>query len=384
MTIIHSRRDFMRLSSVLALGPTLLHMTSPAKAGSLTGIGPLGDPDANGIRLPSGFSSRVIAISDSNVPGTSYRWHKSPDGGATFPTASGGWVYVSNSEESFLTGAGVSLVEFNASGGIVNARRILSGTNGNCAGGPTPWNTWLSCEEVDRGAVWECYPLSTASAVKRTALGYFKHEAAAVDPVFGHVYLTEDEGDGCFYRFVPSGGLPNLGSGTLQVAKVASNGAVTWANVPNPRPGLFGTRTRNQVSGAARFNGGEGCWYQDGFVYFTTKGDNRVWELDTTNQLLSIIYDRATNSNPILSGVDNVTVSSSGDVLVAEDGGDMQICVLDESGVPFPLLQVTGQSGSEITGPAFSPDGSRLYFSSQRGASSSSRRGITYEVTGPF
>jgi secreted PhoX family phosphatase len=384
MPKVHSRRDFMRLTSVLALGPSLLHMTSPAKAGTLTAIGPLGNPDVNGIRLPPGFSSRIIARSDENVSGTSYRWHRSPDGGATFPTASGGWVYVSNCEESSAGGGGASVVQFDAGGTIVGARRILSSTNKNCAGGPTPWNTWLSCEEVDRGSTWECYPLSSAAAVRRAALGYFKHEAAAVDPVFGHVYMTEDESDGCLYRFVPSAGLPDLSSGTLQVARVGANGSVTWANVPTPQPGSSGTRTRNQVSGAKRFNGGEGCWYQDGFVYLTTKGDNRVWELDTTNQILTVLYDRATNPNPILSGVDNVVVSSSGDILVGEDGGDMQIVVLDESGVPFPLLQVTGQSSTEITGPAFSPDGGRLYFSSQRGASSSSRRGITYEITGPF
>lgn len=323
-----------------------------------------------------------MAVSDQTVGGTGYRWHKSPDGGATFATPSG-WIYVSNSEESFLTGGGCSAIEFNASGAIVRAQRLLSGTNANCAGGPTPWNTWLSCEEIDRGAVWECFPLGGA-AIKRTALGLFKHEAAAVDSIFGHVYLTEDESDGCFYRFVPSGGLPNLASGTLQVAKMAASGAVTWESVPNPRPGLFSTRTRKQVSGATKFNGGEGCWYQDGLVYFTTKGDNRVWTYDTVSHVLDIIYDRATSSNPILSGVDNVTLSPSGDVLVGEDGGDMQIVVLDETLTPRPLLQVVGQDSSEICGPAFSPDGSRLYFSSQRGQSSSSRRGITYEIRGPF
>lgn len=236
-----------------------------------------------------------------------------------------------------------------------------------------------------RASQWECFPLTGQPAVRRSALGSFKHEAAAVDPVFGHVYLTEDETDGCFYCFVPSSGLPNLGSGTLQVAKIASNGAVTWANVPNPTPGFFSTRTRKQVSGAYQFNGGEGCFYHDGIVYFTTKGDNRVWAYDTVTHFLDVIYDVATNTDPVLTGVDNVTVSSTGDILVAEDGGDMQIVVINgDTLAPQPLLQVTGQSGSVLAGPAFSPDGSRLYFSSQRGNSSSSRRGITYEISGPF
>ncbi|MFD8590317.1 alkaline phosphatase PhoX [Streptomyces sp. NPDC059637] len=82
--------------------------------------------------------------------------------------------------------------------------------------------------------------------------------------------------------------------------------------------------------------------------------------------------------------MDNVTGSASGDLFVAEDGGSMDICVITPDGVVAPFLRIEGQSGSEITGPAFSPDGRRLYFSSQRGTSGSSSGGITYEVTGPF
>ena len=85
-----------------------------------------------------------------------------------------------------------------------------------------------------------------------------------------------------------------------------------------------------------------------------------------------------------LTGVDNVTGSSSGDLFVAEDGGNMEICIITPDDVVAPFLRITDQSSSEITGPAFSPDGTRLYFSSQRGTSGSSSGGITYEVTGPF
>ncbi|MFK4689767.1 secreted PhoX family phosphatase [Streptomyces pristinaespiralis] len=85
-----------------------------------------------------------------------------------------------------------------------------------------------------------------------------------------------------------------------------------------------------------------------------------------------------------LTGVDNVTGTASGDLFVAEDGGNMEICVITPDDVVAPFLRVGGQSSSEICGPAFSPDGSRLYFSSQRGTSGSSSGGITYEVTGPF
>ena len=85
----------------------------------------------------------------------------------------------------------------------------------------------------------------------------------------------------------------------------------------------------------------------------------------------------------MLSGVDNLTASAEGELLVAEDGDDMQIVVLTADKV-FPLLQVVGHDRSEITGPAFSPDGSRLYFSSQRGKTGKLEDGMTFEVTGPF
>jgi secreted PhoX family phosphatase len=93
-----------------------------------------------------------------------------------------------------------------------------------------------------------------------------------------------------------------------------------------------------------------------------------------------VLYDAKAVSEPILTGVDNVTVSASGDVLVAEDGGDMQIVAILPSGEIKPLVQLVDYPDSEITGPAFDPSGTRLYFSSQRGP----KGGTTFEVTGPF
>ncbi len=353
-------------------------------------LGPLQDPDENNIRLPEGFSSRVVARSGATVGASGYVWHSAPDGGAVFTTDDGGWVYVSNSETFAQLGAGVGALRFSASGDIVDAYRILGDTELNCAGGPTPWGTWLSCEEKPDGRVWECDPLGARPAEVRDALGVFEHEAVAVDPNNQELYLTEDVGDGCFYRFVPDGlvdGRANLGAGTLQVAEVIGDGPeglVEWRDLPDPLAAT--TETRYQVASSTPFDGGEGIWYHEGVVYFSTKGDNRIWAYEISGASLSILYDASTSSTPILTGVDNLTVSPSGDVLVAEDGGNMEIVAIAADETVAPILQIVGQDGSEITGPVFGPNLDRLYFSSQRGESGilTGVDGITYEVSGPF
>jgi uncharacterized protein len=343
--------------------------------------------DANGVRLPTGFSSRIVARSGS-VPctGSSYAWHAAPDGGACFATKDGGWIYVSNSEVGSKRG-GAGALRFNARGDVIDAYAILQNTSRNCAGGATPWGSWLSCEEVETGAVWECDPQGKRAATKRPALGIFNHEAVAVDPHSNQLYLTEDRPDGRLYRFTPNGtdaqGIPDLASGTLEIARLVQDmpGHITWHQVPDPT--ASSRKTRYQVPGAV-FNGGEGIVYHDGRVFFTTKGDNRVWSYTISSQQLDIVYDDDNYAMPVLTGVDNITVSSRGTLYVAEDGGDMQIVIVSPSRGVFPVAELVGQDQSEITGIAFSPDGSRLYFSSQRGTTGNSGDGITYEVRGPF
>jgi secreted PhoX family phosphatase len=129
-----------------------------------------------------------------------------------------------------------------------------SGTLNNCAGGATPWGTWLSCEEHEEGLVWECDPRGKRDAVARPALGTFQHEAVCVDPRRGHVYLTEDLSDGGFYRFTPRG-KDDLSRGRLEIARVR-RGEVEWLRVPDPAARQVPTRL--QVKGATEFKRGEG------------------------------------------------------------------------------------------------------------------------------
>lgn len=377
------RRQFLVAGAAAAgslfLGPRFWReaLTATAQAGP-SPYGPMQPPDQNGLVLPSEFRSRVIARSLELVPGTLCLWHVAPDGGATFPLADGGWVYVSNSEAPVAGGA--SAVTFRPDGAIRSAYPILLRTSLNCAGAPTPWGTWLSCEEHEFGQVWECDPFGPSQGVVRPALGVFVHEAAAVDPIGRRVYMTEDRPDGRLYRFTPVQ-YPSLLEGQLEVARVRGpgpGGEVDWLPVPNPS-GMPATRT--QVPESTPFNGGEGAWYDSGVVYFTTKGDNRVWMYTVTGSRLDILYDDDNSADAPLHGVDNVTVSPSGDLYVAEDGDNMQICIISRERVVAPFLEVVGHGESEITGPAFTPAGDRLYFSSQRGASG---LGVTYEVTGPF
>lgn len=386
------RRSFLRMgltgAGLFAAGGVLRFQQAIA-AGiesapfySLANIGDLLPADDNGLKLPAGFKSRVIARSGeapAGLPG--YTWHPAPDGGATFATQDGGWVYVSNSELRSNAG-GVGALRFNSRGDVVDAYSILDNTTLNCAGGPTPWGTWLSCEEFTLGQVYECDPLGIKPAVVRPALGSFKHEAVAVDTENQCLYLTEDERDGAFYRFLPDGALPDIGTGRLEIASVIENNGESFIEwLPVPDPSARSEPIRMQVPGYAVFEGGEGIAIYDGITYFTTKHDNRVWAYNNKTQQLSVAYDVKTSTNPILSGVDNVVITASGDVLVAEDGGDMQIVVLTPDERVIPLVQVMGHEKSEVTGPAFDPSHQRLYFSSQRGSLGKNEGGITYEIT---
>lgn len=403
--------------------------------GPLSNIGALVDTGLDGILLAEGFSVRRVArhrfnpVSDSFDPFglTGYPWHEAPDGGAVYDTEDGGWIYVSNSEVTDTGGVGA--LKFDANGTIIDAYRILDNTTRNCAGGKTVWNTWLSCEEAGDGEVYECDPWGEAEAVAKPALGLFNHEAAVVDLKTRTVLLTEDSGSGRLYRFVADAsdqyvddqGRARLRfeSGVLQAMNIVGfeNGGygddevmrtlhrTTWVDVVEPESPQADVRTAltdaGQTVPGTVFKGGEGIWLYEvpaalqtvppgGSVktrvlaFFASKGDNRVYAYDLDNELIELVFDNA-SIDPAFDDVDNVVVSPAGDVLVAEDGDAMRLMVVVPNQPSKVLLQIT-LGGSEITGPAFTSDGSRLYFSSQRGPNlgiGNTGSGTTYEVTIP-
>jgi hypothetical protein len=407
------------MGMAMALGPTFWQraLAAPVQPGE-SPYGELLPPDANGLQLPEGFTSRVVAVSLTPVAGTTHVWHPFPDGGACVPTDDGGWVYVSNSENppptdipiatslaELIGPGGVGAIRFDARGNVVDAYPVLTGSLSNCAGGLTPWGTWLSCEEweedrpYDAGKVWECDPLG-GPPVLRLSLGVFKHEAATVDPDRRHVYLSEDQADGLLYRYTPPAGVWGSGDalegGTLHAMAVDGGGQVSW--LPVADAAAPAAPLRSSVPGATPFDGGEGIVYDEGHVYLTTKGDDRVWDHDIEAGTMRVLYDAADVADPVLDGVDNIIVSRAHDLYVAEDGGNLEVCVITPELAVSPVVRLTGPRHgqpnatpiptiSEVTGLALSPDGNRLYLASERGQGTlpiGPGPGILYEVTGPF
>ena len=396
------RRQFVRLAAstgaivgldALAVacgydGPT----TGPTRGGHATPYGPLSAvPDGNGILLPAGFRSELLAVGGETVPGTSYRWHPFPDGGACFPVDDGGWVYVNNSEVYIDKAGGAGALRFDSGGHVVDAYRVLDDTTMNCAGGATPWGTWLSCEEIMAGQVWECDPLGREPAVPRPAMGKFRHEMVVADATRRVLYMSEDERDGLLYRFRPQT-WGDLSEGDLEALAVSrEDGSTSW--VPVRGVGAPGSpRTRYDAPGAKEFNGCEGIALDGDVLYMATKGDGRILRFDLALSRLTLFWE-----GPPLGGPDNLAVhDDTGNLFVCEDGDNMEVVLITPDRHADPFLRfVDGHDRSEVTGAAFDPSGKRLIVNSQRAPTPTTfdevidggvpwPLGRTYMVSGPF
>lgn len=415
-----------------AAEPTPGPGSGPARS-RFADIGPLQGPDANGVELPEGFSSRVIAVVNepplANNP--DFLWHADPDGGAVFRTDDGGWIYVSNSEVRDTTtgGAaglpgtsreeaerlgllrgGVSALRFDAEGNLIDAYPVQRGTTTNCSGGPTPWGSWINGEEILDGYMFECSPLRDGGEpIRLDRFGRKAHEMAALDPDNRIIYHTEDMvGNERFYRTIfpanawPTGGRPDWQQGVLQVLAVdagieaARQGPVPirWVDaIDDGRP-----QSQVYFEETTVFQGNEGCWFLEGFVFFSTKSDDNIWAIDTIGGTVESIYNPDDGpvgspvdpSEPAMAGVDNISMTLDGEMIVVEDGGDMRAMVLLPDRTTIPLLRLPGDPNvTEVTGPAFSPDGRRLYVANQRALrnglpASFGIGGVVYEITMPF
>ncbi len=299
----------------------------------------------------------------------------------------------------------------------------LAGTINNCAGGPTPWNTWLSCEETtvradehltkDHGYVFEVPADANSGLVEPRpikAMGRYRHEAVCVDPKTGIVYLTEDSGDGLIYRFIPEKPGDMHAGGKLQALAVRGRATIDTRNwsffrevgigrklpcewidltdIDSPNNDL---RYQGADHGAAIFARGEGMWFGRGMVFFAcTKGGwkqaGQIWKYTpspgegtarekTEPGVLELFIEP--NDRGLIDNADNLTVAPWGDLIICEDGPDTQYLVGATPEGKLYKIARNAKGTSEFAGATFSPDGSTLFVNMQRD-------GITFAITGPW
>jgi len=415
------------------------------------GFGPL-EPDPEGVLdLPAGFAYRVISrVGEETDDGMVVP--PMHDGMAAFEGPDGLTLIVRNHEAEWdhegpgpwgtdfarvdrvdrarifdhghgrpLRGGTTTLVYDTRSRELVRHFLSLAGTERNCAGGPTPRGSWISCEETvtrrdehhERDHGW-CFEVpataepALAEPVPITPMGRFNHEACATDPRTGVVYMTEDRHDGLLYRYVPENPDRLLEGGRLQALVVEGRRRMDTRNWDGPErlePGARlpcswidledvespgdDLRFQGYRKGAARFARGEGMWLGTDGIYFccTNGGRNKMGQIfritlpdaesDGARRPATLELFIEPNDVGVLEKADNVTVSPWGDLIVCEDGDGEQFLVgVTPDGELYKFAR-NAISGSEFAGATFSPDGTTLFVNIQA-------QGLTLAITGPW
>lgn len=405
-----------------------------------TGYRPLVADPAGLLDLPEGFSYRIISEVGKPLTGVDGKLPDRFDGMGVFEI-DGRTFLVRNSEQSSgsefptvgdpsitydpIADGGTTTTELDADGNVVAEYVSLAGSAVNCAGGVTPWGTWLTCEETtdvvgdngmtkDHGFVFEVDPANpdnNTDPQPLTGLGRFPHEAVAVDPDTGVVYLSEDASgpNGLLYRATPTtplGGFGSLRDGAVLEAMVATGEQgfvadlseitepgtaldVTWTAIPDPLAAE--TPTRSQVNKVTRSRKFEGMWWGEGAAFvacsFARKDDGsvnehdgQVWKLDPAANTIELVVQFPVNPDPDsdnFDGPDNLTVSPWGGLLLCSDGEGVQhMYTVGPDGQPAKFAR-NARDDSEFAGATFSADGSVLYVNIQS-------PGVTFAITGPW
>ncbi|MBD2343568.1 alkaline phosphatase PhoX [Anabaena subtropica] len=415
-----SRREFFTLAATGSAGAALLSPLQAFYAKRTLAAGPYGalQSDPLGVLdLPAGFS--YVRLSETGQTMTDgYKVPGGHDGMGAFAGANGSTILIRNHElnpaSSTSVGApsskkydtqgkgGTTTLVVSSNRTLISHYGSLAGTYRNCAGGPTPWGSWLSCEESfetgnkKHGYVFEVPSSATGfvTPVALVAMGRFNHEAAAVDPNTGYVYMTEDRSDGLLYRFVPNQRNNLSAGGTLSALRIISKPkantttgftvgqahAVDWVPITNPNPSNDTVRVAGFNSGAAKFARGEGIFYSNGDIYFCctsggSAGVGQVWRYTLATQTLRL-YIQPNNAS-ILDFPDNIVVAPNGDLFICEDGGGTDFVVgITPSGSLYKFAR-NALNSNELTGVCFSPNGQTMFVNMQS-------PGITFAISGPW